>query len=168
MYQIGDLILYGRTGVCRVEDILEKQPQDAAGTQKYYVLQPLYQKCCITIPADSEKIFIRPIITKQQAQQLIRTIPSIPAEPYYNRNLNQLREHYRLWIESHSCEDLIAMAKSLRLKRSEAEAQKKKFGAVDERFLKEAEDLLYGELAAALEIERAEVGNYIAKTLQSV
>jgi len=164
MYQIGDLILYGRTGVCRVENI----NCASADAPACYTLRPLYQKCCITIPVDSDKIFTRPIISKDQAQQLIREMPDIPAEPYHNRNLNQLRSHYKEWIESHSCRELVAMAKSLHLKRLEAEAQKKKFGAVDERFMKEAEDLLYGEFAAALEIERSEVPDYIACRLNMV
>ena len=90
----------------------------------------------------------------------------MPAEPYYNRNLNQLREHYRSCMESLSCESLIALTKSLYLKKREVEAQHKKFGTVDERFMREAEDLLFGEFAAALEIERAGVENFIANELQ--
>jgi len=168
MYQIGELILYGRTGVCKVEDICDSTPAASAANQKYYSLRPLYQKCCITVPVDSEKVFSRPIITKDQAHQLICAIPEIPAEPYYNRNLNQLREHYREWLESHSCRELIAMTKSLRAKRREMTEQKKKFGTVDERFMKEAEDLLFGEFAAALEIDRSEVEQYIANVLQIV
>lgn len=164
MYRIGELILYGRTGVCRVENISAASDGAAA----YYTLQPLYQKCCITIPVDSDKLFTRPIISKAQAQQLIREIPDIPAEPYYNRNLNQLRSHYKEWIETHDCRELISMAKSLWLKQQEAEAQKKKFGAVDERFMKEAEDLLYGEFAAALEIDRSDVPDYITCSLAAV
>ena len=38
---------------------------------------------------------------------------------------------------------------------------------MDERFMREAEDLLYGEFAAALEIDRDKVENYIAKSLES-
>ncbi len=36
---------------------------------------------------------------------------------------------------------------------------------IDQRFMDEAEGLLYGELAAALEISREEVCGYIAKSL---
>ena len=87
------------------------------------------------------------------------------ASPYQNRNLNQLREYYRAWLERFDCESLIGMTKSLYLKKQEAESQKRKFGAVDERYMKEAEDLLYGEFAAALEIDRDKVENYIACSL---
>ena len=166
-YSTGDLILYGRHGVCRVEEVASGQPS-GGDTKEYYVLRPLYQNrsCCIRIPADQSKVYCRPIISGAEAQRLIRRIPDLPAEPYYNRNLNQLREHYRSCLENLSCESLISLTKSLYLKKRETEAQRKKFGTVDERFMREAEDLLYGEFAAALEIERDSVQNYIAKELQ--
>ncbi len=161
MYEVGELILYGRTGVCRVESI-----QPGAEDQEYYTLQPLYQSCSITIPVNS-KVFSRPIISRAEAEELIRGMPEVEAEPYHNRNLNQLREHYRSCMDSHCCRDLIRMTKSIYLKRKEALAQKKKFGAVDERFMKEAEDLLFGEFAAALDIARDEVGPYIHRALHA-
>ena len=159
MYSVGDLILYGRTGVCKVAEIREE-----AGTC-YYVLQPLYQTCCITIPADSPKVFTRPILSPEEVHTLIARFPELEAEPYHNRNLNQLRAHYLSCMESHCCEDLARLAKSLYLKKKETEAQKKKFGAVDERFMREAENLLFGEFAASLDIDREEVQNYIANCL---
>lgn len=164
MYRVGDLILYGRTGVCRVEDISD----GASGedTRQYYSLRPLYQNCCIRTPVAGAKVFSRPIISSAEADRLIGRMPELQAEPYYNRNLNQLREHYREWLEQFDCESLIRMTKSLYLKKQEAAEQRRKFGAVDERFMKEAEDLLYGEFAAALEIDRDAVENYIANRLE--
>ena len=43
--------------------------------------------------------------------------------------------------------------------------EKKKLGAIDERFMKEGEALLFGELAAALDIQPQEVPRYIQKYL---
>ena len=163
MYCVGDLILYGRTGVCRVEEI---NGDAGSGEQQYYSLRPLYQNCCIRTPVAGRKVFSRPIISGAEAEKLIRRIPQLEAQPYYNQNLNQLREHYRACLESFTCESLVCLMKSLWMKKREVEAKKRKFGAVDERFLREAEDLLYGELAAALEIERSAVENYIANTLE--
>ena len=164
MYRVGDLILYGRTGVCRVEGIGE----DAASggeSRRYYTLKPLYQNCSIQAPVEGGKVPSRPIISRPEAEQLIQKMPEMPAEPYYNRNLNQLREHYRSCMETCACEALILLTKSLYMKKKEAEAQRRKFGAVDERFMREAEDLLFGEFAAALEIDREAVESYIASSL---
>ena len=49
------------------------------------------------------------------------------------------------------------------LKQRQAEAQKRRLGMVDERYMKQAERLLYGELSAALDIPYEEVQPYIAR-----
>lgn len=164
MYKAGDMILYGRTGVCIVEAVEEKLLRGEKEPQLFYSLKPLYQSCSITTPVQS-KVFSRPIISRGEAEALIAELPELNAEPYHNRNLNQLREYYRFCIERYDCRELALMCISIYRKRLEAEAQKRKLGAVDERFLKEAEDLLYGELAAVLEIERCGVQAYIEAAL---
>ncbi|MBR1660625.1 MAG: hypothetical protein IJ705_09935 [Oscillospiraceae bacterium] len=164
MYAVGDLILYGRTGVCRVEEIDEPAPRGEEAARRFYRLRPLYQNCSIRVPVEG-KVFSRPIVSRGEAESLIRRMPELEAEPYYNRNLNQLREYYRKSLESCRCEDLAMLTKSLYRKKREAEASRRKFGTVDERYMKEAEDLLYGELAAALEIERGDVQGFIASFL---
>lgn len=163
MYEVGSLILYGRTGVCRVEEI--KENTVSGECRLFYVLKPLYQTCNITVAVDNTKVFSRPIISRDEAHSLIDSMPGIKAEPYRNRNITQLREYYKNWLESHECIRIVEMTKSLYAKRCEAEREKRKFGAVDERFLKEAEELLFGELAAALDIEKNAVLGYINSRL---
>lgn len=165
MYKVGEKILYGRTGVCIVEDITEKRLRGEREPQFFYTLKPLYQSCNISTPVENSKVFSRPIISREEADALIAKLPTLEAEPYHNRNLNQLRDHYRLCIESYDCEKLALLSVSIYRKKCDAEAQKRKLGAVDERFMKEAEDLLYGELAAALEIDRSQVQGYIDAAL---
>ena len=159
MFAVGELILYGRTGVCRVEEIRE------TGGTAYYVLQPLYQTCSVTVPAASPKVFLRPLLSAAQVRGLLADFSTLEAEPYYNRNLNQLRAHYAACMDNRDSLELLRFAKSLRLKQRETAAQKKKFGSVDERYLREVEALLFGEFAAALGITRAEVENHIANCM---
>lgn len=166
MYQAGELILYGRTGVCRVEGITAVKQRGMDAEQMYYVLKPLYQSCNITTPVGSTKVFSRPIISREEAERVIGSIPTVKPKAYHNRNLNQLREYYRSCMETYDCVDLIKLTMSLYAKKREAEENKRKFGAVDERFMKEAEDLLFGELAAALDIPREDVRSYIEKSLK--
>ena len=64
-------------------------------------------------------------------------------------------------LKSQIFEDLIDLTMSIYAKKENMHRQKRRFGTVDERFLKQAEDLLFGELAAALEIPRSEVRGYI-------
>ena len=56
---------------------------------------------------------------------------------------------------------------AIHLKRRRAEAQNRRLGMVDERVMKQAEQLLFGELAAALDIPYEEVQPYIAGRMQA-
>ena len=57
---------------------------------------------------------------------------------------------------------------SIYAKKQMVEEQKKKFGSVDERFMKKAEELLFGELSAVLGIPRSEVSKYIASRVDAL
>ena len=161
MFEVGDMIVYGRTGVCRVEGIEENNGQ------KYYALRPMYQSCSILTPVEG-KVFMRPVISRAEAEALIDTMPHLEAQPCEGKALRELTEHYQSFIDSHDCKTLATMTKSIYTKKRLAEREKRKFGAVDERFMKEGEALLFGELAVALEIPMEEVRGYIGNRLTAV
>ena len=158
-FSIGDLIVYGETGVCRVEDIVEKEFMGEI--RPCYKLQPLYQSCMIFTPADNEAVFMRPIITAEEATALIDGYKSVVPEDCPPASPRALSERYDKIIKLHDCAALIKLSVSLRVKRASLTASKKKLSAVDERYLKRAEDLLHGELAAALDMEKHLMREYI-------
>lgn len=165
MYQVGEKIVYGGNGVCVVDEIRTLEaPHSDGETKVYYVLRPIYQDCKISIPIDTN-MFMRPVITADEANALVDSIPGIQAEPYYNTALRQLQEYYEAKLSTHSCADLVELTMSLYQKKKKTESQKRKFGAIDERYMKRAEDLLFGELSAALEIPKTEVRQYIRDRL---
>lgn len=167
MYQAGDLVLYGSTGVCRVDEIREQSFPSMGEKRLYYVLRPLYEDCVISAPVDSDKVFIRPIISREEAERIIEKIPHIHAQAYHSRVSRELSEHYEAILKSHDCDSLVELTMSIYQKKRQLLDQKRKFGTVDERFLKRAEDLLFGELAAALEIPRDQVQDYIASKVEA-
>lgn len=74
MYEIGQFIIYGCEGVCRVDGI---GPVEIKGAQKgvdYYTLAPVYQNGKIYVPVDSQA-YSRPVMTRQEARDLIADIP---------------------------------------------------------------------------------------------
>ena len=166
MFKIDDLILYGNTGVCRVVDISTKDIPGVSKNRLYYTLKPLYQTGTIYTPIDNKKVFMRPIISRQEAQQLIRSIPEIDAQAFHSPVLSELTAHYEQSIQSYDCVELVRLTKSLYIKKREMTEQKRKFGAIDDRFMKRAEDLLFGELAAALGIALEEVAPYISSIIE--
>ena len=77
--------------------------------------------------------------------------------------MQALAQHYQTAVRSHNCHDLIELMMSIYAKQKQAESQKRRLGMVDERYMKQAERLLYGEFAIALELPVEEVQPYIAQ-----
>ena len=166
MFSIGEKVMYGGTGVCVVEKITTVKLSGMDHERPYYVLRPVYQSGTIQTPVDNTKVPIRPVMTRSEAEQLVDGIPDITASICYEKNLSALRNHYQQQLSTFDSRDLIRMTKSIYAKKKDAESRQKKIGMTDEKFLRRAEDLLFGELAVALDISREEVLNYINERLQ--
>ena len=165
MYHVGDRVVYGTMGVCQVAGISPRSLPGSREEKLYYTLKPLYQDCVIHAPVDTQ-VFIRPAMDRDQAEALIDSIPSHHPEAFHSRLPSQVSEHYAAALRSHDCARLVDLTMSIYAKKQEALAHRRKVSAVDQRYMKQGEDLLFGELAAALEIPREEVPGYIAARVE--
>ena len=162
MFSVGEKIVYGQTGVCIVEDICEKE---LIKKQKklYYILKPYFQQNnIIYAPADSDKVFMRPIINKAQAENIIKSIPDI-TDTLSDKDMTQ--EEYKSELSTHDCRDLVSLTARIYKKKQLARKANKKLGFADEKYMKLAEQLLFGELAVALDIPYDKVPEYIERTI---
>jgi CarD family transcriptional regulator len=165
MYKVDDLIMYGGTGVCKVEAITRPDFEEPDENRLYYVLQPLYQSGTIYAPIDNDKVFMRPVISADEANELIDIMPDVHTEIYKSSSIQQLSKHYQSVLDTHKCEDLIRLTKSIHKKKMDALKQNRHLGQIDKKFMKRAEDLLFGEIAAALHIPMEEVTDYISSRI---
>ena len=76
MFKVGDYVVYGNSGVCRVEDIC---PISIGSNDKdYYTLVPVYgRNSRLYTVVNSDKVVIRPIMTKQESDALIDEMENI-------------------------------------------------------------------------------------------
>ena len=160
MYQVGEKIIYGGEGVCTVEAVGPLEMAGVKNNKEYYTLAPLYREGRIYAPVDTS-VFMRPILSREEAEELVRSIPSIQAVPCGDRNPRLLGEYYQQMLRTRSCVSMVRLIKTAYLKREARQARGSKPGQVDERYMKRAEELLYGELAAALDIPRDKIGGHI-------
>lgn len=161
MFQKGDLIVYGNTGVCRVDDIVMLDNFPLADDEKLcYQLSSVYSKETIYIPTDTT-VFMRPILSKAEAIALIDKIPTIPEDEINIGNQRLRGEHYRSLFQSHQCEDLICIIKSIYHKTQKRADSGHRLDRTDQQYLKQAKELLHGELAVSLEIPYDDVPEYI-------
>ena len=166
MYQVNDLIVYGNHGVCRVTGIGTPAIPVADKNRRYYTLRPAYQREeVIYAPVENNKTVMRPILTRQEADQLIDEIPKL--NTVWIVNEREREAQYKAAMRTCDCKELVRIIKTLYQRRAERIQNGKKATVVDDRYFHQAEEQLYGELAIALNIPKEEVGGYIAEYAQS-
>ncbi len=161
MYAIGERIIYGENGVCTVSKIAPIESSNSPD-KLYYYLEPLIGSGTYFTPVDSST-FMRPIITRKEAEDLIDSIPSIEPAVCRDNRFNHVDAFYKELFRQHSCEALVSIVKGLRQRISE----KKTRSTRAESTMKRAKDMLHGELSIALGIEVAEVESYIRDRIEA-
>ena len=165
MFQKGSLVVYGTNGVYRINEI--GAPPDSSisdKTRQYYQLAPVFGSGIVYIPVDT-KLFIRPVMTKAEAHRLIARIPEISEDTCSSSIQRVLAEQYRASFESHRNEDLVRLIKTIYVKNQQLRRFGKRPCRTDEQFKHKAEELLYGELSAVLDIPYDDVEGYIEKEI---
>ena len=158
MFNKGEKVVYGTTGVCVVADICEKE---LIRNQKklYYILKPCFQpNNIIYAPVNDGKVFMRPVMTAKEADELIAKIPAIKAD---NNQIFLSQDDYKSELSSHSSVDLVKLTTIIYQKKKIAHENRKKLGFVDEKYMNLSETLLFGELSVALDIPFEDVQKYI-------
>ncbi|MFR6086984.1 MAG: CarD family transcriptional regulator [Oscillospiraceae bacterium] len=162
MFTEGQLVIYGGEGVCRIAAV---GPSSLSGTDKtklYYTLTPLTRSGTVLTPVDT-KVLMRPILSRQEAEDFIAQRPAAAGgagEPQYA----SAEEFYQQIVTSYDCRRMAGLIRSAVRRRKHALRTGRKVSQMDERYLRRAENALYGELAAALDLPEEEVLPYIRRT----
>lgn len=160
MFAIGEYIVYGMNGVCKVENIGPMSMTGVDSDKEYYTLAPLYTKGSrVYTPVDNERVPMRITISKDEAIELIDSMSEIEAIEVLEDKHREIA--YKDAIKSCDCVEWIRIINTVMKRKEERLAQGKKMSACDERYLKIAIDNLYGEFAISLNVTKEEVGEYI-------
>lgn len=164
MFEIGTYIVCGQHGVCKVEAIGPLKLSEAAKDRPYYTLSQIYSKGGITYaPADSDKIIMREVITKEEAEALIDEMESM--DVLWIESEKRREDTFKTALRTCDNREWVKIIKTLYQRKQARLAQGKKVTASDERFLRAAEENLYGELAVALQMPKDEVEEYIIQKI---
>lgn len=164
MFKTGAYIICGQHGVCRVEDIGTLKLSEASKGKIYYTLSQVYSKGgVIYVPAESEKIVMRQIVSRNEAEALIDEMDDM--ESLWVANEKRREETFKDALRTCDYRNWVKVIKTIYERKMSRMAQGKKVTASDERYLHMAEDNLYGELALALDMDRSEVERYITERI---
>ncbi len=165
MFEKGEYIVYGSSGVCEVKDIGPMEMTGVQGEKLYYTLQQKYSSGGkIFTPVDNSKIVMRSIYSKGEAGELIETIPFIDELEIHDEKKRE--DFYKSSIRSCDFTEMIRLMKLIYHRKKKRLEAGKKMASLDERYLKMVEDGLYGELEISLGLSRDDVEQMVSERLE--
>ncbi|MBO4322594.1 MAG: CarD family transcriptional regulator [Clostridia bacterium] len=160
MYSIGEHIIYGTNGICRIGEI-RSNPFDPSDERLFYILYPLFDtsNSKIFTPVDNPNVVMRRPVSKEAAERLFDLIPDIGTVEVDDER--KRREIYRNAVQTTDLEKYISVIKTVVKRRAAFRKLRRRLPDLDNDFEHTARNCLYGELATVLGIEREEVHNRI-------
>ena len=78
MFDVGDYIIYGSNGVCKITNVGPMKVSGLSKDKLYYTLIPCYIRDSeIFTPVDNERVVMRRVMTKEEANQFVQDIDAI-------------------------------------------------------------------------------------------
>lgn len=165
MYQVGELVVYGMHGVCRV--VSEEERLVDKKRLHYLALEPLSNgNSRFLVPTQNAAAMakIQPVLSKEELEAMI-TSEDVKSSQWI-REENQRKQAYRELIGSGDRRKIMRMVHTLYRHKADQSAMGRKIHLCDETFLHDAEKLLIGEIAIVLHIEPEQAREYIRKKLK--
>lgn len=164
MFSIGDLLIYSTHGIYRVDDICEKTY--AGETKTYYVLYPMEktpQNLKISIPIDNEKVVMLKMLNRDQAEELLQSFEE-PGVTWIDHPHQRFRKYSEI-VKAGDRKDIAHVLKTFLLKTTEADLNGKKLYAQDRKLFNSTRNILFRELALALDTTMKDVEKQVARTM---
>jgi len=156
MFKENEYVIYKRE-VCIIKEIKEKYVKDL----DYFVLSPINDSTLkIQVPINNPSI--KPLITKEEIEELIKNIPNIEIIKVDDK---LLETEYKKCMKTETHEDLIRIIKTTYLRNKERIDNHKKVGDKDNNYLNLAEKYLYTELSFVLDKTIEETKEYMIERL---
>ncbi|MCD7831304.1 MAG: CarD family transcriptional regulator [Firmicutes bacterium] len=163
MFSIGDTVMYGADGVCRIVDITTL---DLTGSdESYYVLTPESENGSkIFVPTENSALTerIQPLLSKDEIMELVANVK--PCEPFWSENSGEHRQRYSEAVKGGDRGVLIAMIRELYAKRSGLSGKRKRFSVTDEKYYKLAQKILYDEFSRVIPMKFDDLVPFVCKT----
>lgn len=166
MFNKGEYVIYGNTGVCEIIDISTLDIHGAPKDKLYYILKPVNQnKSKVFTPVDNTKVVIRKLASKEDVEEIIGDIPNIKELLVQDEKLRE--QTYKECIKSCQCRQLISLIKTIYSRKEQRLNQGKKLSATDEKYFKLAQDTLNTEFAISLKLSVDEMEHYILNRVRN-
>lgn len=160
MFQVGDQVVYGIHGVCRI--LREEERSVDRKKIKYFALEPLDQKGAqYFVPSENPVALVklRHLISREDLDSLLAS--NVIRENCWITDENHRKQRYRELINSSDRVALLRMIHTLHHHKKVQMDAGRKLHLCDENFMRDAEKLLNAEFSLVLNIAPNEVAGYI-------
>lgn len=165
MFEKGTVVRYGQTGICRIEDITPLKLTGAE--QEYYILMPLFKAgALLYVPCENADLVGRmlPPLTPEQIREALSDVRERKAE--WTRDFRRRSEESKRALGSGDRRDALYLIKNIYLRKREILGEGKRIHTTDDYFLRDAENLLYNEIAYVLEKDYEYARALVLKALE--
>lgn len=144
MYQIGELVQYGNSGVCKVEEIVQGIPGLEQDVPCYLLIPVSKKDGRIYSPIETGETRMRRILSKEEVKELLEKAWENDGLSIVNEK--QCEHIYREELHSGDCYRWLLLLKTLYARKTRRTIVGKRITATDERYMKNVEDRLKEEL----------------------
>ena len=166
MFDVGDFIIYGSNGVCKITHIGPMKMPGVPKDRLYYTMVPCYIRDSeIFTPVDNERVVMRKVMSKDEAEDFIQSISEIKELEIIEEKRRELE--YKQAVLTCEPEVLVSLIKTIYTRMEDRLAEGKKVTSSDSKYFHLAEESLYGELAISLDMEKEEVKDYVKEKVEN-
>lgn len=145
MYQINDHIMYGYEGVCRVQFVGHPNVPGLSREREYYLLESVRRGTQVYTPVDT-KMAMRPVISEAELNDALALLSSRSITDELPTDTKSSADYYRAILQKLSFLQTLLLYKALLHRQKRQMAIRKTLSTTDQRFMKQAEDLLSSEI----------------------
>ena len=163
MFKIGEVVSYSATGVCEIVDIRKEKLTDTM--MQYYILKPIYQNAStVYVPVDNETLVSRMkyLLSKSQTQELIESFKFTDIE--WIENDSERIGFWREILRSGDRKKIASLICTIHIRADYLATLGKQLRLIDAQILRDAKNVLHGEIATVFEIPLEEVETLINET----
>nr|WP_297703239.1 CarD family transcriptional regulator [uncultured Butyrivibrio sp.] len=167
MLNIGECVIYGSHGLCKVRDILVPSFLERGKEKQYYeMISAIDTGSILYVPVEGAEDKVREVIGADDAEGLIDDIEEV--EEIFLPEGKKAEPAILEIIKRNMAEEMMGLVKSLRRIKAIREAEGKRFATLNEKYLNMAEKLLYTELAYSLETEKDFIKSRVLEELSEL
>ncbi len=167
MLNIGECVIYGSHGLCKVRAILVPSFLERGNEKQYYeMISAVDTGSILYVPVEGAEDKVREVIGADYAEGLIDDIEEVEEIELPEGKKAEPAIHEI--IKRNVAEEMMGLVKSLRKIKAIREAEGKRFATLNEKYLNMAEKLLYTELAYSLETEKDFIKSRVLEELSEL